>query len=260
MAYRETRTYSGAMLEIERVRMGENGKTARRQRRGRLTGKAQQEANRKRAMVRLMRLMCANFTKGDYHITLTMSHLHPAEERKREWAKFIRKLRALCRKRTGAELRYVCVHEDRAVRPHYHLVCSAFALDMVTELPALWTLGIVSFQPLDGCPDYGWLARYLSKQDDKDKNAKRWYQSKNLAEPVVEEKEIRRSALVRRPQIPREYYVMSAYRAATADGYECEYIVAIRYDRKQELPEELMRRMIASKTWSIFTAGETGEG
>ena len=246
MAYRQSYVYSGAMLEIERVRCGDNGKVMHRQRRGILTSEAQQRANLKRAQLKLMRLMCVNFTRGDYHITLTMEHLHPAVTRKKEWAKFIRRLRALCRRRTGNELKYICVPEERAVRPHYHLVCSAFGLE-ISELQAMWPLGLVSLQPLDGCPDYGWLARYLTKQSEKDKSSKRWYQSKNLEEPVVQEKRLKRAALAHRPQVPKEYYVMSAYRAATADGYECEYIVAIRYDRKQQLPDDVLRRV--SETW-----------
>lgn len=252
MPYREKRIYSGAMLEIERVHCTQHGRALTRRARGNLTGKAQERINLKNARLRMMRLMCANFRRGDYHITLTFEQLLPAAERNRALAQFLRRLRRLCRKRAGAELRYICVREDRRVRTHYHLVCGAFGVT-VDELQALWGHGRVEIGTLDGNPDYGWLARYLTKQEEGEKGRKRWSQSRNLAEPVCPPPKIlKRKALASRPQVPKEYYVMSAYRQATGQGYEWEYIVAIRYDRLQKLPAEVAEQLKRSRTWAEF--------
>lgn len=252
MPYREKRIYSGAMLEIERVHCTQCGRALARRARGGVTGKAQDRINLKNSRLRLMRLMCANFTRGDYHITLTFERLLPTAERNKALAQFLRRLRRLCRQRAGHELRYICVREDRRVRTHYHLVCGAFPLEM-SELQALWGHGRVEIGTLDGNPDYGWLARYLTKQEEREKGSKRWSQSRNLTEPVCPKPKIlKRKALASRPQVPKEYYVMSAYRQATGQGYEWEYIVAIRYDRLQKLPEEVAEQLRRSRTWAEF--------
>lgn len=253
MPYREKRIYSGAMLEIERVHCTRSGRCSVRSSRGNGTGAAQAKTNLKNARKRLMRIMCENFTRGDLHITLTFYELLPEGQRKVLLAKFLRKLRALCKKRCGQELRYVCVPEDRAVRPHYHIVCGAFELGAL-ELQELWPCGRVDIGTLDGNPDYGWLARYLTKQEGDYKHKKRWSQSKNLREPYMPEPKIlKRKNLASRPMVPKGYYVMSAYRQATGQGYEWEYVVAIRQDRLQELPASLRVQLEQSKTWGEFT-------
>lgn len=252
MPYREKRIYSGAMLEIERVHCTRHGRALARRARGNPTGKAQERINLKNARLRLMRLMCTNFTRGDYHITLTFERVLPAGERNKALAQLLRRMRRLCRQRAGNELRYICVREDRGVRAHYHLVCGAFPLT-IAELQALWAQGRVEIGTLDGNPDYGWLARYLTKQEEREKGSKRWSQSRNLIEPVCPKPKIlKRKALASRPQVPPEYYVMSAYRQATGQGYEWEYIVAIRYDRLQKLPEEVAEQLRRSRTWAEF--------
>ena len=71
MPYREKRIYSGAMLEIERVHCTSCGRIIGRRPRGVPTGKAQAKINLRNAQLKLARLMCENFRRGDYHITLT---------------------------------------------------------------------------------------------------------------------------------------------------------------------------------------------
>ena len=178
MPYREKRIYSGAMLEIERVHCTSCGRIIGRRPRGLPTGKAQARINLRNAQLKLARLMCENFCRGDYHITLTFSQTMTREQQAEALAKLLRWLRKVCRKAGGGryadgDLRYICVREDRGVRPHYHLVCQAFGL-MVDELAEAWPWGRVEMGTLDGCPDYGWLARYLTKQEDQDKGRKRW--------------------------------------------------------------------------------------
>ena len=256
MPYREKRIYSGAMLEIERVHCTRSGRCICRRGSGNGTGKAQERINLKNARKRLMRLLCENFTKGDLFVTLTFDQLLCAEDRKKELAKFLRKLRTLCRRKSGQDLRYICVQEDRAVRPHFHLVCGAFD-PSVMELQELWPFGRIDVGTLDGNPDYGWMARYLTKQKGDFRHKKRWNQSKNLREPYMPEPKIlKRKNLASRPQVPKGYYVMSAYRQATGQGYEWEYVVAIREDRLQELPVEIRLKLEQSKVWGEFTGPE----
>lgn len=258
MPYREKRIYSGALLEIERVHCTRHGRILFRRGSQNQTGDAQRKINLKNSRRELMRTMCANFTKGDYHLVFTLDRILPKEELAREWEKLLRKLRRACRKAGGGDLRYIWVREDRGVRPHFHLVCGAFPVS-VQELQELWGRGRVDIGTLDANPDYGWFARYLSKQKEQDKGARRWHPSKNLKKPVrTKPKVLKRKALASRPQVPKDYHVLGAYRGATGWGYEWEYIVAIRHDRIQKLPDEMQEQIQGSRTWGEFC--EPGEG
>ena len=252
MPYREKRIYAGAMLEIERTHCTRSGRMIGKQSRGMGTGKAQEKINLRNAQLKLIRLMCKNFTRGDYHITLTHERLLSKEESKKNLEKFMRKLRTLCKKTTGKELRYICVREDRGVRPHYHLVCEKIPLT-VEQLAEMWPWGRVNVGTLDGNPDYGWLARYLTKQDGADKNQKRWSQSKNLRKPYeAPPKILKRKSLASKPKAPKGYYVLSYYHNATAAGYEWQYMICIRLDRKQELPIEIQLKLEEEGIWSAY--------
>ncbi len=252
MPYREKKIYSGAMLEIERVHCTHSGRVIGRKSRGLATGKAQEKINLKNAQLKLIRLMCENFTRGDLYITLTYEQLTDKATQKRQHEKFMRGLRALCKKRGGGDLRYICVREDRGVRPHYHLVCGKFGLD-VEALAALWPYGRVSVGTLDGNPDYGWLARYLSKQESRGQNEKRWSQSRNLRKPYeAPPKILKRKSLARAPKAPKGYYVLSYYHNATAAGYEWQYMICIRLDRKQELPLDIQMQLEENGIWTAY--------
>lgn len=252
MPYREARIYSGAMLEIERKHCTHHGRIigAGRKRMG-VTGKAQAEINRKNAQRKLVRLLCVNFAKGDLHITLTDDTGVGLDALKKANAKFLRKLRTFAAGQ-GKALKYIAVLEWKAVRPHWHIVCQRLAVTP-EQLGQMWGLGRVGMDELDGSPDYGWFARYLAKQAEREKGEKRWSQSKNLEKPVEPEpKVLKRKALASRPQVPKGYYVLASYRYATSYGYEGEYIVAIREDRRKELPPALLDAMEESGTWMEF--------
>ena len=118
MPYREKRIYSGAMLEIERVHCTSCGRIIGRRPRGVPTGKAQAKINLRNAQLKLARLMCENFRRGDYHITLTFGQSMTREQQAEALAKLLRWLRKVCRKAGGGryadgDLRYICVREDR---------------------------------------------------------------------------------------------------------------------------------------------------
>ena len=250
MPYREKKIYSGAMLEIERVHCHSCGRVIGRRGRGLPTGKAQEKINLRNAQLRLARLLCENFKRGDYHVALTFGKELERDEQQKILSRFLRRLRTAFRKATGRELRYVCVREDRGTRPHYHLVCEAFGAN-VDELAEMWDGGRLDVGTLDGNPDYGWMARYLTKQEGTDRNKKRWSQSRNLRQPYEPEpKVLKRKALAYPPRPPKGYYVLSHYHQATASGYEWEYMVCIRQDRRQELPFEIMQKLEDDGCWS----------
>lgn len=111
MPYREKKIYSGAMLEIERVHCHSCGRVIGRRGRGLPTGKAQEKINLRNAQLRLARLLCENFKRGDYHVALTFGKELERDEQQKILARFLRRLRLAFRRATGRELRYVCVCE-----------------------------------------------------------------------------------------------------------------------------------------------------
>lgn len=245
MPYREKRIYSGALLEIQRLHCTHAGRILGGARRmGMETSDAQKKINLANARRKLVRWVCSNFTAGDYHITLTVEgDLGSAETREAWRTQFLRRLRTAYAKR-GIELRYICVREDKGVRPHYHVLVPKAGLTM-EDIAQMWGHGRVGMETMDGNPDYGWLARYLTKQDEKDKFRKRWTQSRNLVRPVeMPPRVLKRKHLASRPQVPKGYYILASYRWATGWGYEGEYVIAIRTDRMQELPPEVQRLLM----------------
>lgn len=250
MPYREQRIYSGALLEIERKHCTHCGRVigAGKSRLG-TTSDAQKVINRKNAQRKLVRLMCTNFDKGDLHITLTDDEGMDKAQHKACWARFIRRLRSFCQKQTGQGLRYIAVCEWQEVRTHWHVVCKKLPI-LPSQLEKMWGKGRVELGTLDGNPDYGWFARYLTKQPERENWEKAWQQSKNLQKPIVSEPKIlKRRQLASRPALPKGYYLLASYRYATSWGYEGEYLVAIRQDRKKVLPPVLQQEMERSGIW-----------
>lgn len=258
MPYRERRIYSGAMLEIERRHCTRTGRIVGKSGRTMKTCKQQEKINLKNTRRRLVRVVCENFTRGDYHITLTLANLPATRTRRQKLLEqFLRRLRTYCRRATGEDLRYICVREDAGVRTHWHLLCQKLPLTP-RQLEEMWGAGRVGITTLDGNPDYGWLARYLTKQEEGETGKKRWSQSKNLRPPFEPPARVlNRKSLAARPKVPADYYVLSHYRWANCWGYEGEYIVAIRYDRRQQLPAEILAAMDDPNAFEVWR--ESGE-
>ncbi|MBQ8936049.1 MAG: hypothetical protein IJ049_06640 [Oscillospiraceae bacterium] len=159
-----------------------------------ITSMARQAMNDRRAWLKLLLLIAANFVWGRHiFVTLTCDNAHLPANRKgaqRLIAKYLRRLRDTLR-RQGRELKYIYVIECKhgEGRYHYHLILNLTKRDEEL-IRSLWDWGkVVDVQTLrqdeKGKPDYEAVARYMAKEsvDGRPVGARMWVGSRNLKRP-----------------------------------------------------------------------------
>lgn len=126
------------------------------------TTEIQQIVNDRNAMRRYGILANANFKKGDYFVTYTFKRgtLPPsAEECKRIFAKYRRKIRAVYQKK-GLDFKYLYVFEHEGVRPHFHMLFNNDGVNMA-DLPE-WEYATPHIEILDN-REYHTVGEYFVK-------------------------------------------------------------------------------------------------
>jgi len=156
------------------------------------TREAQKKLNERNAKKTLIRLINTNFTKDDYHITLTYSGDKLPDEKQaiKDMQNFIKRVR-YHHKKNGfldkygkLDLKYIYVIEfsdgdGRRKRVHHHLIMNSRMTR--NAIKVLWVHGRAGVDELE--PENGsleGLARYITKQKLSGKNSKRWQASRNL--------------------------------------------------------------------------------
>lgn len=193
VTHNEDRAYCDVMLY--RVK----GKRGQRRSLGKPTTEVMERINQINAERACERLIVANFTEGkDHYVTLTFDRVHYPESRakaKRLVDNFLRRVKWFLGKRGEAELfKYIYVIEgDDGKRIHVHMVMTGLLSQ--AELFHLWGKSeIINVKVLQGSErGFEALGKYLNKQG-RLKGEHRWYGSRNLARPKVEEVNNRISA------------------------------------------------------------------
>ena len=147
---------------------------------------AQKNLNDKNSRKRAQRLINANFTNGDYWITLTYTpeNLPPdIETAQKDMQNYIRRVNYR-RKKEGlspAKYLYITEHGEKEKRIHHHVIINS-GLDADT-LESLWTKGKRNNVRRLAEDENGLagLSQYLTKDP---KGRKRWKSSKNLKKPI----------------------------------------------------------------------------
>lgn len=246
--YVESVTVAGATIEIERYYTSRYGrKGQKRRQKQKPTTEQQREINNRRAEKKLRRLINANFSPGDYHLTLSYRK-NPGdpertpEDMKEDIRKFLRGLRKDA-KAAGKELKYIHVPEigERGAR-HHHLVINKLDSDLITKN---WPHGFVGIYPLDTSRNYRKLASYLIKYSNRvvgteyEISGKRWNASRNLIHPSPQVTVItKREYFKQVPVIPRKYRDRYELDKSTIESGE----ISDEYGGYQYLRYTLMRR------------------
>ena len=183
--YRTRIIKCGDVAEIEIFPIW-NNKNEVRAAKANTTRVVQRKANEKYALKTLIRKVNTNFTKDDYHVTLTYRNNELPDEKQalRDMQNFIRRVRYHYKQNKLPELKYIYVIEfsdgdGRRKRIHHHVLLNAGASR--EDIKALWPFGRVGVDELE--PENGSLegiARYITKQPGYTKKTKRWQASKNL--------------------------------------------------------------------------------
>lgn len=195
--------YSGSVIEAteyysirtpKSISWPNIGKRPLRGKNNSITTEQQQKLNNRNAVNHLCRILSGNFVPQDFFVTLDLKVVpllpsgEPDEKAiKNIIAKYTRKLRPLFQK-AGVEFKYVWViekaTEEKAVRPHIHMVLPKFSADILMEC---WTFGGFTIRRLDSTRDYRGIANYLSKDPTLGvDHKKRWGGSKNLIQPKID--------------------------------------------------------------------------
>lgn len=219
-----TEIYSGDVVEIEEYYCPRPvGVYIPRGTNKNVTPEQMAECNLMRARKKLARLVNTNFKEGDLFITLTYRRAVTVEEGKSELAKFFRRVREY-RKRHGlSPAKYIGVSETgERGREHHHIVMSSHNTEHITTL---WKLGRAIVSKLEPGGDYTGLANYITKECIAGRG-KRWTASRNLMQPVVVRKEIKKKTVKINP--PKGYTVVMQTQYYSVETGETRYLKAVR--------------------------------
>lgn len=186
MGYRTATIKAGPRLEAEVYPIfGRAEERRARAAKANITPEKQQRLNEERARRHMIRLVDANFTEKDIHLTLT----YPADRMpeysraRKDIRNFLLKLKRIRERRGLPELKYIYTIEEnddgRRKNIHVHMILNA-GIDR-EELEAIWGKGYANadrLQPTETGLER--LARYIVKQQ---KNRKKWAASRNLIQP-----------------------------------------------------------------------------
>ena len=205
----QRKIYAGSVMLVKHQsdRKSEKGKT--RGKRENPTPLAVANYNEKLAEQRLRLQIAANFGPEDYHATLTYQGDPPSrEDAKKELSNYLDRLRRICN-RNGTELKYIYVTEWRNKRIHHHIILSGVS---AKDAMKKWKRGHCRFTYLDASGDYKGLAAYLIKETKvnirEGLEGKRYQSSRNLKQPVVKEKVIKKWKPERTPKEYKHYALM----------------------------------------------------
>ncbi len=208
-------------------------------------------ANERHAVRKLTAEMNENFRKGDLHLVLTYREQDRpgAEEARARLTKFIRRLRALCRKE-GQELRYIHTTEYKSKAIHHHVLVNYIELQ---KIQGLWEHGMV--RPTVVYSDnLQKLAEYFVKETKKtfeEEGApyrQRYVSSRNLKRPEAKKEDVEAEDWLVEPRVPQGYYLDrdSLVNGISGEsGYPYQYYVLIRLVPVEK--KERKRRSLAIK-------------
>lgn len=196
--YRTKVIRSGPMLEVYLYPMLMNREEKRRAKE-QISRKAQQNLNDQNAKLRVVRLVRANFDRGDLLVTLTYAegYLPTEDQAHADVTEYLRAIRVYRQRRGMPALKYLYVIEfggegGKEKRVHHHIIMNAMDRDDAEEIWGRGRANTKRLQPdMDGSLEG--IARYIVKEKQQTKHPgegqatsrKRWQGSRNLQKPVV---------------------------------------------------------------------------
>lgn len=152
-------------------------------------------ANEREAVRRLARIINCNFGRGDLWICLKYSDdrlPESYEAAKAVLTKFLRKVRAEYKKRTGKPFRYIATTSNvnprngKEARLHHHVVMDRVAYEIIAKY---WPEGEISYSVMGNRGDHTAMAKYMVENSPKEAGKKKWSTSRGLKKPIYTEPE-----------------------------------------------------------------------
>lgn len=182
------------------------------------SSEAQKKLNDKSAARKLAwKILCNFIPHRDVFVTLTSGQDDDEAEARRKRRRFLEAMRKYWRGK-GQELKYIIVTEKQA-RWHHHIIMQNTPLEVIRDCWEKIGGGRVMVSPLDPFDDYQGLAEYLvgpekphkpgrdqTPKAPRRKGQQRYSCSRNLREPEIEVKELKRIPKGE-PRPPKGYIV-----------------------------------------------------
>lgn len=216
MPYYQKITYSGPVMEVERYYATDGGRPMG-SRSAEESTRAQDELNDVQSWRKLWRILQCNFSRrqGDLIITLKFSRWVEAEEARKHYERFLKKVRSIRKARGMEDLKYIIVKEVQSGRQHAHVVLNGGIT--IEELTEIWGVGDVWGAVVSDTNNYKELAAYLNRQhkprrgsgttenakEPRQRGKRRWTTSRNLKKPVVKKRECRPVTMKTMPAVPQ---------------------------------------------------------
>lgn len=254
--------------EVERVHAGRYGKGGKREDRRLPTPEEMEKINERNVITKLRRKIHANFDPGDLWLTLTYRQgcCPTPEEAQKKIRNYMERLRRAYRKQ-GAECQWVLVTEYLNKRIHHHLVLNDLPDGTGAKLAASkWTDGGAHCKFLYEDGQYENLAAYIVKETQKHfrdpgyQAKSRYSCSRNLIDPPVKRRIMKRDDWPEEPRVPKGFYLDrdSLRNGMNRLGFKYQYYRLIRIDRKER--KRHGNRKKRSKNQSKRDAGDKKAG
>lgn len=241
MPYIEEICIAGKTKEVCKKFSARYGKKISRDKNKNPTPEDVKKVNLRAAITKLRRLINTNFGYQDIHLVLTYrKEIRPSpEEARKDLEKFLRKLRVYFKKQ-DRELKYIAVTEYKRTAIHHHLIINSMDTRDLTEI---WDKGRPCIKYLDDTGQYGKLAEYLIKETSKTFDSddavtkKRWCASKNLTQPKIIKRIIKRNKWREEPKPTKGYFIekdsiITGIHEITGFEYQFYSMIKIDYDSK----------------------------
>lgn len=207
----------------------------------RFTSEDERAQHRKQiALKRFVRMVNATFSPESLYSTLTLdveNEVHTFQEARRLRAAYVRRLKHSC---PGAQIVMVMGRGKHTDRIHYHMISNSVPVSVIRDK---WRLGEVLrivnlrehnyYDGVDHGRDYTGLAVYLFEHWTEEQGGHRYYATRNMRKPVVEDT---KEALIpysvdRPPRAPKGYALVAS--EAIKYGYLHFTYVAEKFLKKQ---------------------------
>lgn len=253
MPYVKKTTRSGSLLEIEVYYAPNQGRKLARGTNTNQTVEAMVRANERSSQKRQRRLACANFSRKnmDLFITLTFASPLEGEQVDKEIRNLLDRLRRLRKRKHLKPLRAMVWAEEQSCW-HFHILMNGGIT--FSELQEVWgNRGRkMSMSIADESQGFAGLIRYVNEEhkpkrgaqgDQKgesvkrkrEKGAHRWHATRNLIQPEVEKHEVNRRLFNKEPKQKKGHLLLPDWNDIDTRFGVYQYAAYVRMDEAETI-------------------------
>lgn len=251
MPYIKKTIRSGSLLEIEVYYAPNQGKKLARGENVSRTVENMVKANERNSQKRQRRLACANFSRKNLDLFITLTFASPLEEDQvdKEIRNLLDRLRRLRKRKHLKPLRAMVWAEKQSCW-HFHVLMNGGIT--FTELQEVWggRGRKISMSVADESQGFGGLIRYVNEEHKPKKGAKgeskqenvkkprgkgehRWHATRNMIQPEVEKHEVNRRLFAKEPNQKKGHLLLPDWNDLDTRFGVYQYAAYVRLDEAE---------------------------